>query len=339
MRIIDRIRTYFTREEIEDKKVEVIKNGLDVILLYCNYFDTYLDKINIVFYLDFDEDKVNILDLMKYGRYDNSTHIFVTSYKDLLNMRLENRSSLIVDEFFARISDALNLDTITNIRAEEREVSNVLFNIIKIYAGYNDRKIKLKCGVIDSPNDFDHYACEINRLVGKEVDFRPYTLIKMNLTEIPFYFLAYIAPYAENLLVNICKERPHDFVSNDNFIASFEGRSASVNETIAIYNVINYADTCPESIRTSILPQGCALNVEFTITLDRIFTCLDKSENDVFRSFFKNEILLHLFTEEDIDNLSYTRKKTDEEVQDDFDKEIDEIILIDDEGGDEDEDR
>ena len=67
MRIIDRIRTYFTREEIEDKKVEVIKNGLDVILLYCNYFDTYLDKINIVFYLDFDEDKVNILDLMKYG--------------------------------------------------------------------------------------------------------------------------------------------------------------------------------------------------------------------------------------------------------------------------------
>ena len=34
MRIIDRIRTYFTREEIEDKKVEVIKNGLDVILLY-----------------------------------------------------------------------------------------------------------------------------------------------------------------------------------------------------------------------------------------------------------------------------------------------------------------
>ena len=60
MRIIDRIRTYFTREEIEDKKVEVIKNGLDVILLYCNYFDTYLDMINIVFYLDFAQIFINL---------------------------------------------------------------------------------------------------------------------------------------------------------------------------------------------------------------------------------------------------------------------------------------
>jgi hypothetical protein len=46
---------------------------------------------------------------------------------------------------------------------------------------------------------------------------------------------------------------------------------------------------------------------------------------------------LNIFTEEDIDNLSYTRKKTDEEVQDDFDREIDEIIFLDEEGGDEDE--
>lgn len=337
MKLIDRIRTYFTREEIKEEKIEVVKSGINVILLYCNYFDSHLENINIIFYLSFDEDKVNILDLMKYGRYDNSTHIFMTTYKELYDMRMENRTSDIVDTFFAQISDAMNLDTITNPREDKTNVSNALFNIIKTYAGYEDRKLKLECGIIDLPNDFDHYAFEINRLVGREVDFRPYTLIKMNLTEIPYYFLGYIAPYAEYINVNHCMERPHGFVSNDNFVASFEGRSATVNESIAIYNVINYANTCPESIRSSILPQGNALNVEFTITLDRIFTCLEESENDNFSSFFRNEILLNIFTEEDIDNLSYTRKKTDEEVQDDFDREIDEIIFLDEEGGDEDE--
>lgn len=337
MKLIDRIRTYFTREEIKEEKIEVVKSGINVILLYCNYFDSHLENINIIFYLSFDEDKVNILDLMKYGRYDNSTHIFMTTYKELYDMRMENRTSDIVDTFFAQISDAMNLDTITNPREDKTNVSNALFNIIKTYAGYEDRKLKLECGVIDLPNDLDHYAYEVNRLVGKEVDFRPYTLIKMNLTEIPYYFLGYIAPYAEYLYVNHCTERPHGFVNNDNFVASFEGRSATVNESIAIYNVINYANTCPEFVRSSILPQGSAVNIEFTITLDRIFTCLEESENDNFSSFFRNEILLNIFTEEDIDNLSYTRKKTDEEVQDDFDREIDEIIFLDEEGGDEDE--
>ncbi len=238
MKLIDRIRTYFTREEIEEEKIEVVKIGINVILLYCNYFDSHLENINIIFYLSFDEDKVNILDLMKYGRYDNSTHIFMTTYKELYDMRMENRTSDIVDTFFAQISDAMNLDTITNPREDKTNVSNALFNIIKTYAGYEDS---------------------------------------------------------------------------------------------------NYANTCPEFVRSSILPQGSAVNIEFTITLDRIFTCLEESENDNFSSFFRNEILLNIFTEEDIDNLSYTRKKTDEEVQDDFDREIDEIIFLDEEGGDEDE--
>ena len=162
----------------------------------------------------------------------------------------------------------------------------------------------------------------------------------MTLIDIPYYFLEYLIPYIENPTVNHCKERAHMGASMDNnFVATFEGRSATVNEVIAIYNVINYANTCPESVRSSILPQGCAICVEFTITLDRIFTCLARSENEEFSSYFKNKVLTNIFTEEDIERLSYTKKKDDKEIEYDFDREIDEIILVEEEVVEEDENR
>lgn len=342
MSLIDKIKAWFMdHEDIVPETIEKPKRKLDVVLLYCNYFDTERDKVNLVFYLDFDETKTSILELMKYGKYDHTSHLFRVTYDGLFHMRMDNRRSELINDFFANISTSINLEAICDPNLDHSRISTAIYDVIKMYAGFGNKKLKTNCGVLDFPEDFDHYDYTIRRLNNNnDIDTRSFTLIKMTLIDIPYYFLEYLIPYIENPSVNHCKERAHmgADVSN-NFVASFEGRSATVNETIAIYNVINYANTCPESVRSSILPQGCAVCVEFTITLDRIFTCLARSGNEEFSSYFKNKVLTNIFTEEDIERLSYTKKKDDKEIEYDFDREIDEIILVEEEVIEEDENR
>ena len=64
VKLLTKLKTLFTRKEVKQENLNV-KLGLDVIPLFCNEIedDSHYNLINVLFYLDFDETKVSILDL------------------------------------------------------------------------------------------------------------------------------------------------------------------------------------------------------------------------------------------------------------------------------------
>lgn len=331
MKIVNKIKTLMTKENIEDiNSNEVSKSNLDVIILYCSEFDyddNYEKEVDILFYLDFDENKVNILDLVAYGTYFNDSHIFRTSYKNLVKMKLCNKSSEIINNFFAKISNVNNLDKVVDNNLDEEELEDVLYSIINEYNGYNCTAIEIGNGVVYIPYDIDALVYEIRKLNGdKEINYNNIIPFTFFLYCIPQYYINSLVGYAEDMQIDICDLKPYHNICNDRYPLSFEGRPYYFNSEEAIYSIINCAKSYKGDM-SSILPQGISMDAKFTITLDNIFTCLDQSGNDNFKSFFK-EIILCIFTEEEIESLKYSIKKTDEEIENDFDKDIDDIILI-----------
>ena len=105
VKLLTKLKTLFTRKEVKQENLNV-KLGLDVIPLFCNEIedDSHYNLINVLFYLDFDETKVSILDLLAYGSYDHRVHLFKITLENLIKMRLEQENSYIVKEFFLRIA-------------------------------------------------------------------------------------------------------------------------------------------------------------------------------------------------------------------------------------------
>lgn len=314
MKIIDKIINHFTTKKNTVKE----NNKLNVILLYCSNFEKISESINLVFY--FDSENINLSDITKFGVYDNNTHIFQTTYLDLCKMRIDNKKSDIINNFFANISNGNNLDKVANINLTKEEIEDVIFDILKPYSGYNSMKRATEDFYeIDTIKDFDHYNYEISSLLGHEIkNLSQYIPIKITLFNIPFYFLEYLILFTKD--IHILKKC--DAVTN------YENIFNNGDIINGINNVIKYADTFPDSMRTCILPLGYPINVEFTTTLDSIFTYLGETENSIFVEFFTNKILSIIVDEKDIHDLSYNRKKDLIQIEEENIEEVDDIISI-----------
>lgn len=325
MKLVEKIKTLMTVESKSEEKISHIKTKLDSVVMYCSSFDMDIDRdINILLYLDFDETQVSILDLVRYGTYFNKSHIFMTTFKNLVNLRMNHKDSEIVKQLFANISSPSCIDRIADESLDKEEIELTILEILDYYEGYMNNRYYLDCGLIDFPQiDELLYSIKEYRDIGD--DYESFIPFRISLSEVPYYYLESIIKCG-GYDVNIeTYTKPYDSTDKtERYPFKFEGKVFNYTIEEAIYSIINMAISTNTRM-SSILPQGIALNVDFTITLDRIFTYLDTSENEEFKTIFEN-IIISYIGEEVLTNRKYKSIKSDEELHESFtDNEYDDI--------------
>lgn len=330
MKLLTKLKTLFTRKEVKQENLNV-KIGLDVIPLFCNEIEDdtpSYNLINVLFYLDFDETKVSILDLLAYGSYDHRVHLFKITLENLIKMRLEQKDSYIVKEFFLRIavgSDSLN---IVDNELDEETIKLCVVDIISKYSSYNSLRAynnNENCE-IDIPC-IDRFIYELRKTCKNEkYDYTKYVLAKIRMVVIPLFYLIDLFKLADEIWFEVDYDKPHNCNRYESKMAYFfEGKQFGLTEEEVIYSIINMSKG---NILTymSTLPLGVSVNVELSTTLDRILTFLATSGNDDLKQIIKDELLDGVFDEKDLESLRYHAKATDEEIEYDIDEEIDEVV-------------
>lgn len=329
MKLLTKLKTLFTRKEVKQENLNV-KLGLDVIPLFCNEIedDSHYNLINVLFYLDFDETKVSILDLLAYGSYDHRVHLFKITLENLIKMRLEQENSYIVKEFFLRIAVGSDSFNIVDNELDEESIKLCVVDIISKYSSYNSLRAyndNENCE-IDIPY-IDKFIYELRQTCKNEkYDYTKYVLAKIRMVRIPLFYLIDLFKLAEDIWFEVDLDKPHDcrrYGSKMTYF--FEGKQFGLNEEEVIYSIINMSKG---NILTymSTLPLGVSVNVELSTNLDRILTFLATSGNDDLKTIIKDELLEGVFDEKDLESLRYHAKATDKEIEYDIDEEIDEVV-------------
>ena len=330
MKLIAKLKTLFTRKEVKQENLNV-KIGLDVIPLFCNEIEDdtpSYNLINVLFYLDFDETKVSILDLLAYGSYDHRVHLFKITLENLIKMRLEQENSYIVKEFFLRIAVGSDSFNIVDNELDEESIKLCVVDIISKYSSYNSLRAynnNENCE-IDIPC-IDRFIYELRKTCKNEkYDYTKYVLAKIRMVVIPLFYLIDLFKLADEIWFEVDYDTPHNcnrYGSKMTYF--FEGKQFGLTEEEAIYSIINMSKGNILTYKST-LPLGIAVNVELTTTLDRIITFLATSGNDNLKQIIKDELLEGVFDEKDLESLRYHAKATDEEIEYDIDEEIDEVV-------------
>lgn len=329
MKLLTKLKTLFTRDEVKQENLN-IKLGLDVIPLFCNEIedDSHYNLINVLFYLDFDETKVSILDLLAYGSYDHRVHLFKITLENLIKMRLEQENSYIVKEFFLRIAVGSDSFNIVDNELDEESIKLCVVDIISKYSSYNSLRAynNNENSEIDIPC-VDRFIYELRQTCKSYTyDYTKYVLAKIRMVRVPLFYLIDLFKLAEDIWFEVNYDKPHNCRGyRSKMTYFFEGKQFGLNEEEVIYSIINMSKG---NILTymSTLPLGVSVNVELSTSLDRIITFLATSGNDDLKTIIKDELLENVFDEKDLESLRYHAKATDEEIKYDIDEEIDEVV-------------
>ena len=202
MKLLTKLKTLFTRKEVKQENLNV-KIGLDVIPLFCNEIedDSHYNLINVLFYLDFDETKVSILDLLAYGSYDHRVHLFKITLENLIKMRLEQENSYIVKEFFLRIAVGSDSFNIVDNELDEESIRLCVVDIISKYSSYNSLRAynNNENSEIDIPC-VDRFIYELRQTCKSYTyDYTKFVLAKIRMIRVPLFYLIDLFKLAEDI--------------------------------------------------------------------------------------------------------------------------------------------
>ena len=244
MKLIAKLKTLFTRKEVKQENLNV-KIGLDVVPLYCSEIedDSHYNLINVLFYLDFDETKVNILDLLAYGNYDHRVHLFKITLENLIKMRLEQEDSYIVKEFFLRIAVGSDSFNIVDNELDDESIRLCVIDIISKYSSYNSLRAyndNENCE-IDIPY-IDKFIYELRQTCKNDkYDYTKYVLAKIRMVKVPLFYLIELFKLAEDIWFEVDYDKPHDcrrYGSKMTYF--FEGKQFGLTEEEVIAQNIPY---------------------------------------------------------------------------------------------------